>query len=91
MADWQTLDPEAAREAEKYDNARLLLTCIENEHNEHYQLHYHPNGLLRQEIGFDGSKTAYAYDLNGHLLEKTEYPDTLSADTPPLKTASKGC
>ena len=39
---------------------RLLLTGIENEHNEHYQLHYHPNGLLRQEIGFDGSKTAYA-------------------------------
>ncbi|WP_240891019.1 RHS repeat-associated core domain-containing protein [Pseudomonas sp. TMW22091] len=81
------INPDGSQLNYRYDNARLLLTGIENEHNEHYQLDYHPNGLLRQEIGFDGSKTAYAYDLNGHLLEKTEYPDTLSGDTPPLKTA----
>ncbi|WP_405595973.1 RHS repeat-associated core domain-containing protein [Pseudomonas sp. 2024-64] len=81
------INPDGSQLNYRYDNARLLLTGIENEHNEHYQLDYHPNGLLRQEIGFDGSKTAYAYDLNGHLLEKTEYPDTLSSDTPPLKTA----
>ncbi|WP_177333597.1 RNase A-like domain-containing protein, partial [Pseudomonas sp. NBRC 111138] len=31
--------------------------------------------LIRQETGFDGQRTAYAYDLNGHLLEKTEYGD----------------
>ncbi|MBC3365929.1 RHS repeat-associated core domain-containing protein, partial [Pseudomonas sp. SWRI154] len=26
-----------------------------------------------QETGFDGQRTGYAYDLNGHLLEKTEF------------------
>ncbi|KPG75665.1 DUF6531 domain-containing protein, partial [Pseudomonas libanensis] len=59
----------------RYDNARLLLTEIENEVGETYQLTYHPNGLLQQETGFDGQRTAYAYDLNGNLLEKTEYGD----------------
>ncbi|WP_338476783.1 RHS repeat-associated core domain-containing protein [Pseudomonas khavaziana] len=59
----------------RYDNARLLLTEIENEVGETYQLDYHPNGLLQQETGFDGQRTAYAYDLNGNLLEKTEYGD----------------
>ena len=59
----------------RYDNARLLLTEIENEVGETYQLDYHPNGLIRQETGFDGQRTAYAYDLNGNLLEKTEYGD----------------
>ncbi|MEW5753832.1 RNase A-like domain-containing protein [Pseudomonas lactis] len=59
----------------RYDNARLLLTEIENEAGETYQLDYHPNGLIQQETGFDGQRTAYAYDLNGNLLEKTEYGD----------------
>ncbi|MDY4300940.1 RHS repeat-associated core domain-containing protein [Pseudomonas salmasensis] len=59
----------------RYDNVRLLLTEIENETGETYQLDYHPNGLIRQETGFDGQRTAYAYDLNGNLLEKTEYGD----------------
>ncbi|MBK3446400.1 RHS repeat protein, partial [Pseudomonas lactis] len=59
----------------RYDSARLLLTEIENEAGETYQLDYHPNGLIRQETGFDGQRTAYAYDLNGNLLEKTEYGD----------------
>ncbi|WP_372240614.1 RHS repeat-associated core domain-containing protein [Pseudomonas sp. R4-34-07] len=58
-----------------YDNARLLLTAIENEVGETYQLDYHPNGLIQQETGFDGQRTAYAYDLNGNLLEKTEHGD----------------
>ncbi|MBD8259253.1 hypothetical protein IFT96_28135, partial [Pseudomonas fluorescens] len=31
----------------RYDNARLLLTEIENEAGETYQLDYHPNGLIR--------------------------------------------
>ena len=59
----------------RYDNVRLLLTEIENEVGETYQLDYHPNGLIQQEIGFDGQRTAYAYDLNGNLQEKTEYGD----------------
>ncbi|MFL1550889.1 RHS repeat-associated core domain-containing protein [Pseudomonas sp. D47] len=58
-----------------YDNARLLLTEIENEVGETYQLDYHLNGLIQQEIGFDGQRTAYVYDLNGNLLEKTEHGD----------------
>ncbi|CRM04351.1 Cell wall-associated polypeptide CWBP200 [Pseudomonas sp. 28 E 9] len=52
-----------------------MLTEIENEVGETYQLDYHPNGLIRQETGFDGQRTAYAYDLNGNLLEKTEHGD----------------
>ncbi|MCF5150060.1 type IV secretion protein Rhs, partial [Pseudomonas sp. PA-6-3F] len=59
----------------RYDNARLLLTSIENEAGETYQLAYHPNGLIQQEIGFDGQRTAYVYDLNGNLAEKTEHGD----------------
>ncbi|MHC8289344.1 RHS repeat-associated core domain-containing protein [Pseudomonas sp. XS1P51] len=59
----------------RYDNAQLLLTEIENESGEKYLLDYTPNGLIRQETGFDGRRTAYAYDLNGHLLEKTEFGD----------------
>ncbi|WLI04345.1 DUF6531 domain-containing protein [Pseudomonas sp. FP597] len=59
----------------RYDNARLLLTDIENEIGETYRLDYHPNGLIQQEIGFDGQRTAYVYDLNGNLREKTEHGD----------------
>ncbi len=59
----------------RYDNARLLLTDIENEIGETYRLDYHPNGLIQQEIGFDGKRTAYVYDLNGNLQEKTEHGD----------------
>ncbi|RQO49496.1 RHS repeat-associated core domain-containing protein, partial [Pseudomonas sp. KBW05] len=59
----------------RYDNVRLLLTEIENEVGEIYGLQYHPNGLIQQETGFDGQRTAYLYDLNGNLQEKTEYGD----------------
>ncbi|KAB0520030.1 type IV secretion protein Rhs [Pseudomonas extremorientalis] len=59
----------------RYDNARLLLTEIENEVGETYRLQYHSNGLIQQETGFDGKRTAYVYDLNGNLQEKTEHGD----------------
>ncbi len=59
----------------RYDNVRLLLTEIENEVGETYRLQYHPNGLIQQETGFDGQRTAYVYDLNGNLQEKTEHGD----------------
>ncbi|MBV4496786.1 RHS repeat protein [Pseudomonas sp. SWRI12] len=67
------LNPDGSELKYRYDSARLLLTEIENESGEQYQLDYTPNGLIRQQIGFDGQRTAYAYDLNGHLLEKTEH------------------
>ncbi|VVP43350.1 RHS repeat-associated core domain-containing protein [Pseudomonas fluorescens] len=79
------INPDGSQLHYRYDNARLLLTSIENERGEHYQLGYSPNGLISQEVGFDGRKTAYQYDLNGHLIEKTEYPD--SPDTDELITA----
>ena len=81
------INPNGSQLNYRYDNARLLLTGIENERHEHYQLEYYPNGLIQQEIGFDGRKTAYAYDLNGQLLEKTEYPDAEHPDSAPLVTA----
>jgi len=59
----------------RYDNVRLLLTEIENEVGETYRLQYHTNGLIQQETGFDGQRTAYLYDLNGNLQEKTEHGD----------------
>ncbi|BBP54865.1 type IV secretion protein Rhs [Pseudomonas sp. St386] len=67
------LNPDGSELKYCYDSARLLLTEIENESGEKYQLDYTPNGLIRQQVGFDGQRTAYAYDLNGHLLEKTEH------------------
>ncbi|MBF6027000.1 RHS domain-containing protein [Pseudomonas sp. P115] len=62
----------------RYDNVRLLLTEIENEVGETYRLQYHANGLIQQETGFDGQRTAYVYDLNGNLQEKIEHGDDSS-------------
>ena len=81
------INPDASQVNYRYDNGRLLLTGIENQRNEHYQLDYYPNGLLRLEIGFDGGTTGYKYDLNGQLLEKTQYPTPDYPDQPRLITA----
>ncbi|MCT8946722.1 RHS repeat protein [Pseudomonas iridis] len=69
------INPDGTRVQYRYDHAQLLLTEIENESGEKYRLDYTPTGLIRQETGFDGRRTAYAYDLNGNLLEKTEFGD----------------
>ncbi|MEN5326736.1 RHS repeat-associated core domain-containing protein [Pseudomonas sp. TWI549] len=69
------INPDGTRLQYRYDHAQLLLTEIENESGEKYLLDYTPTGLIRQETGFDGRRTAYAYDHNGHLLEKTEFGD----------------
>ncbi|VVM74736.1 hypothetical protein PS684_02956 [Pseudomonas fluorescens] len=69
------INPDGTRVQYRYDHAQLLLTEIENESGEKYRLDYTPTGLIRQESAFDGRRTAYAYDLNGHLLEKTEFGD----------------
>ncbi len=69
------INPDGSHLRYRYDNARLRLTEIENEAGEQYRLDYTSSGLICQETGFDGRRTAYAYDLNGHLLEKTEHGD----------------
>lgn len=69
------INPDGSQLRYRYDNSRLLLTDIENERGEHYQLDYYSNGLIQQETGFDGRRTAYEYDLNGQLLKKTEFGD----------------
>ncbi|EJM83803.1 MULTISPECIES: RHS repeat-associated core domain-containing protein [unclassified Pseudomonas] len=69
------INPDGTQLSYRYDNAQLLLTEIENESGEQYRLDYTPGGLIRQETGFDGQRTAYTYDLNGNLLEKTEFGD----------------
>ncbi|MFI8224357.1 RHS repeat-associated core domain-containing protein [Pseudomonas sp. NPDC085632] len=69
------INPDGTQVQYRYDHAQLLLTEIENESGEKYRLDYTPTGLIRQESGFEGRRTAYAYDLNGHLLEKTEFGD----------------
>ncbi|WP_347907785.1 RHS repeat-associated core domain-containing protein [Pseudomonas grandcourensis] len=69
------INPDASALKYGYDHAQLLLTEIENEVGDAYRLDYTPGGLIRQETGFDGRRTAYAYDGNGQLLEKTEFGD----------------
>ncbi|WP_426234891.1 RHS repeat-associated core domain-containing protein [Pseudomonas sp. TWP3-2] len=69
------INPDGTQVQYRYDHAQLLLTQIENESGEKYLLDYTPTGLIRQETGFDGRRTAYVYDRNGHLLEKTEFGD----------------
>ncbi len=69
------INPDGSQLRYRYDNARLLLTEIENERGEHYHLDYYSNGLIQRETGFDGRCTAYEYDLNGQLLKKTEFGD----------------
>ncbi|EJM18541.1 RHS repeat-associated core domain protein containing protein [Pseudomonas sp. GM18] len=72
------INPDGSQLRYRYDNSRLLLTEIENERGERYHLDYYPNGLIQQETGFDGRRTAYEYDLNGQLLKKTEFGDDAS-------------
>ncbi|WP_394560153.1 RHS repeat-associated core domain-containing protein [Aquipseudomonas alcaligenes] len=72
------INPDGSQLRYRYDNARLLLTDIENERGEHYRLDYHPNGLISQETGFDGRRSAYRYDLAGHLIEKKEFAEDRS-------------
>ncbi|MDR8364395.1 RHS repeat-associated core domain-containing protein [Pseudomonas sp. JL3] len=69
------INPDGTQLRYRYDNAQLRLTEIENESGEKYRLDYTPAGLIRQETGFDDRRTAYSYDLNGHLQEKTEFGD----------------
>ncbi|CAI8867651.1 RHS repeat-associated core domain-containing protein [Pseudomonas sp. IT-P291] len=69
------INPDGSALKYRYDHAQLLLTEIENEVGDTYRLDYTPGGLIRQETGFDGRRTAYSYDLNGQLLEKTEFGD----------------
>ncbi|KWS11509.1 hypothetical protein AO393_08860 [Pseudomonas syringae pv. syringae] len=69
------INPDGSQLRYRYDNARLLLTEIENERGEHYHLDYYSNGLIQRETGFDGRSTAYEYDLNVQLLKKTEFGD----------------
>ncbi|MEJ5097583.1 RHS repeat-associated core domain-containing protein [Pseudomonas sp. MYb331] len=69
------INPDGSELKYRYEHAQLLLTEIENEAGDTYHLDYTPGGLIRQETGFDGRRTAYAYDLNGQLLEKTEFGD----------------
>jgi YD repeat-containing protein len=69
------INPDGSELKYRYEHAQLLLTEIENEVGDTYRLDYTPGGLIRQETGFDGRRTAYVYDLNGQLLEKTEFGD----------------
>ncbi|WPN31879.1 RHS repeat-associated core domain-containing protein [Pseudomonas sp. P5_109] len=69
------INPDGSMLKYRYDHGQLLLTEIENEVGDTYQLDYTPGGLIRQETGLDGRRTAYNYNLNGQLLEKTEFGD----------------
>ncbi|WP_419789266.1 RHS repeat-associated core domain-containing protein [Pseudomonas koreensis] len=69
------INPDGSQLRYRYDNSQLNLTEIENERGECYQLDYYSNGLIQQETGFDGRRTAYEYDLNGQLLKKIEFGD----------------
>ena len=67
------INPDGSELKYRYDNAKLFLSEIENEHGEQHRIHYFPNGLVARETGFDGRTIAYRYDLNGQLSEKVEF------------------
>ncbi|MGY3942930.1 polymorphic toxin type 46 domain-containing protein [Aeromonas tecta] len=67
------INPDGSELKYRYDNAKLFLSEIENEHGEQHRIQYHPNGLVAEETGFDGRTIAYRYDLTGHLCEKVEF------------------
>ncbi|MCF4998989.1 type IV secretion protein Rhs, partial [Pseudomonas syringae] len=52
------INPDGTQLKYRYDHAQLLLTEIENESGEKYLLDYTARGLIRQETGFDGRRTA---------------------------------
>ncbi len=56
----------------RYDNAKNFLSHIINEKGEAYEINYHPNGLVKEEITFDDRRFEYDYDKNGFLTEKRE-------------------
>jgi YD repeat-containing protein len=84
------INPDGTRVQYRYDHAQLLLTEIENESGEKYRLDYTPTGLIRQETGFDGRRTAYAYDRNGHLLERPSSATTARRWSPPTRVMRPG-
>ena len=74
MADWQSLDPEAVREAEKYDNpipSRELILA-----------HLAEQGVTVEEgpvarTGATGPiESVYFRDPDGNLIEVSRYPAT---------------
>lgn len=67
------INPDGSEVNYQYNNIQLNLTDIINETGQHYHIDYYPNGLVSQEIAFDGLITGYEYDLAGHLISKTEY------------------
>jgi RHS repeat-associated protein len=69
------INPDGSALKYRYDHVHLLLSEIDNEVGDTYRLDYTPGGLIRQETGFDGRRTAYSYDFNGQLMEKTEFGD----------------
>ncbi|AZS49737.1 RHS repeat protein [Entomomonas moraniae] len=71
----QRTNPDGSTVQYQYNNTGLNLTDITNEQGERYHLDYYPNGLISQEIGFDGRKTSYQYDMGGNLIAKTDYDD----------------
>lgn len=67
------INPDGSVVQYQYNNPDLHLTDIINEQGEHYHLDYYSNGLISQEIGFDGRKISYQYDLASNLIAKTDY------------------
>ena len=84
------INPDGSQLRYRYENARLLLSEIENERGERYRLDYHGNGLISQETGFDGRRTAYRYDLKGQLLEKPSTATTAANCAPPTSATVPG-
>ncbi|MGL5525826.1 MAG: hypothetical protein ACRDCY_18965, partial [Aeromonas veronii] len=46
------INPDGSELKYRYDNAKLFLSEIENEHGEQHRIHYFPNGLVARETGF---------------------------------------
>ncbi|MDO6528204.1 DUF6531 domain-containing protein, partial [Motilimonas sp. 1_MG-2023] len=65
-------NPDGSTLTYRYDNPKRFVSDIINEKGEQYQIQYFANGLVKQEIGFDGITTQYQYDLLGNLTFKRQ-------------------
>lgn len=65
-------NPDGSTLTYRYDNPKRFVSDIINEKGEQYQIQYYANGLVKQEIGFDGITTQYQYDLLGNLTFKRQ-------------------
>ena len=73
------IDPDGSQLCFRHDRSSGLLSEIENQVGEVYRLERGADGRIEQERTFDGRRFTFAYDHQGHLLQKTQWATDGSA------------